>query len=66
MRIVASKNFLKIKEAVKEYGLGKMQFYNAIHSGELKAYIPNGRDFLVKTSEVEIWIESKKYRGQAV
>lgn len=53
------KTFIKIKEAVELYGIGKNIFYNAIHSGELKAYRPNGRDFLLKVSEIERWIESK-------
>lgn len=55
-----TKNFIKIKEAVTFYGIGKEVFYKAIHSGELKAYIPNGRDFLLKVIEIEKWIESKK------
>ena len=54
------KNFIKIKEAVGLFGIGKEVFYKAIHSGELEAYIPNGRDFLVKVTEVELWIESKR------
>lgn len=53
------KSFIKIKEAVKLYGIGKDVFYRAIHSGELKAYKPNGRDFLLKVIEIEQWIESK-------
>lgn len=52
------KNFIKIKEAVSLYGIGKDMFYNAIHRRELKAYKPNGRDFLLKVSEIESWIES--------
>ena len=55
-----TKSFLKIKEAVQYFGIGKEVFYRAIHSGELKAYIPNGRDFLLKVVEVEKWIESKR------
>jgi excisionase family DNA binding protein len=53
------KNFLKIKEAVSHYGIGKENFYRAIHNGELQAYKPNGRDFLLKVTEIEAWIESK-------
>lgn len=53
------KNFLKVKEAVAYYGIGKDNFYNAIHKGELKAYKPNGRDFLLKVTDIEAWIESK-------
>ena len=53
------KSFIKVKEAVKLYGIGKDVFYKAIHNGELKAYKPNGRDFLLKVIEIERWIESK-------
>lgn len=53
------KSFLKIKEATKEYSIGKNNFYRAIHEGKLKAYKPNGRDFLLKRTEIEAWIESK-------
>lgn len=53
------KHFLKVKEAVETYEIGKNVFYRAIHSGDLKAYKPNGRDFLLKVSEIEQWIESK-------
>jgi excisionase family DNA binding protein len=54
------KTFLKVKEAVQLYRIGKEVFYRAIHTGELKAYIPNGRDFLLKVTEIESWIESKR------
>jgi excisionase family DNA binding protein len=52
------KSFIKVKEAVTYYGIGKNIFYNAIHEGTLKAYKPNCRDFLLKVSEIESWIES--------
>lgn len=55
------KSFIKIKDAVEFYGLGKDVFYNAIHGGELKAYKPNCRDFLLKVTEIEKWIETKIY-----
>lgn len=54
------KTFLKVKEAVKFYGIGQNIFYDAIHNGELKAYKPNNRDFLLKVTEIESWIESKQ------
>lgn len=53
------KNFIKIKEASIVYGIGRNLLYEAIHNGELKAYKPNGRDYLLKVSEIENWIESK-------
>lgn len=53
------KHFIKVREAVKTYEIGKNVFYRAIHSKELKAYKPNGRDYLLKVSEIEQWIESK-------
>ena len=51
------KTFLKVKEAASVYGVGRNCIYNAIHRGELRAYKPNGRDYLLKTSEIEAWIE---------
>jgi len=53
------KTFLKVKEATKLYSIGRDTLYNAIKKGELKAYKPNGRDFLLKVIEIEQWIESK-------
>lgn len=55
MQIV--KTFLKVREAVELYGVGRDRIYSAIHNGELRAYKPNGRDYLLKTSEIEAWIE---------
>lgn len=54
-----SKSFIKVKEAVALYGIGENIFYKAIKSHELKAYKPNNRDFLLKVSEIESWIETK-------
>lgn len=51
------KTFLKVKEAASVYDVGRNCIYNAIHRGELRAYKPNGRDFLIKASELEKWIE---------
>ena len=53
------KNFLKIKEATKHFGIGKDNFYRAIQQGELKAYKPNGRDFILRITEIEDWIMTK-------
>lgn len=53
------KTFLKVKEAAVEYGIGRALLYSAIQSKELKAYKPNGRDFLIKAEELKKWIESK-------
>ena len=53
------KTFMKIKEAEEYFSIGRFSLYNAIHLGELRAYKPNSRDFLLKVSEVEKWIESK-------
>lgn len=54
-----SKSFLKVKEVIKEYGIGRDTIYRAIRTKELKAYRPNCRDFLIKVSELENWIQSK-------
>lgn len=53
------KPFIKVREAAKFYGVGINLLYRAIQKRELKAYKPNGRDYLLKASEVESWIESK-------
>ena len=51
--------FVKVGAAVEKYHIGKCVFYDAIHSGELRAYKPNRRDYLLKSTEIEAWIESK-------
>jgi excisionase family DNA binding protein len=53
------KTFLKVKEATKLYSIGRDTLYNAIKKGELKAYKPNCRDYLIKVTELEAWIQSK-------
>lgn len=53
------KTFLKVKEAAKQYSVGRDTLYNAIKRGELKAYKPNCRDYLIKVTELEAWIQSK-------
>lgn len=53
------KPFMKIREAAAYFSVSKDVLYRAIKKGELKAYKPNGRDYLVKVIEVEKWIESK-------
>jgi len=55
----STKRFMKVKEAASAYGLGVKLLYKAIRNKELKAYKPNGRDFLLKVDELEEWIESK-------
>lgn len=50
---------MKVKEASKYFSIGRYSLYKAIHSGELRAYKPNGRDFLLKVSEIEEWIKTK-------
>lgn len=53
------KTFLKIKEINEIYNIGLTTLYKAVSSGELKAYRPNCRVFLIKVSELEEWIQSK-------
>lgn len=50
---------MKVKEVSKYFSIGRYSLYKAIHSGELRAYKPNGRDFLLKVSEIEEWIKTK-------
>ena len=52
--------FMKVRMAVEKYHIGKCVFYDAIHKGELRAYKPNKRDYLLKSTEIEAWIESKE------
>jgi excisionase family DNA binding protein len=52
---------MKVREASVYFSIGKNIFYEAIHSGEIRAYKPNGRDFLLKVSEIEAWIECKQF-----
>jgi excisionase family DNA binding protein len=54
------KTFLKIKEAATFYGIGRTLLYMAIKNKELRAYKPNGRDFILKVEEIEKWIQSKQ------
>jgi excisionase family DNA binding protein len=53
------KPFLKVKEAAALFNVGRGLLYEAIQNKELKAYKPNGRDFLIKAEELEKWIESR-------
>jgi hypothetical protein len=55
------KTFFKLREAVQIYRIGKEVFYKTIYSSELKAYITNGRDFLLKVSEIEACMNPKGF-----
>jgi len=57
---------LSVKEASKIYekGPGTKTIYDAIASGELKCYRPNGRDFLIKAVDFTAWIETKRFKPQ--
>lgn len=58
------KPFIKVREAAEIFGIGRNLLYEAIKKKELRAYRPNCRDFLLKASEIEAWIESKVYEGK--
>ncbi len=51
--------FFKVKEAAKQYKVGRNLLYNAIKNKEIVAYKPNCRDFLLKSTDIEKWIETK-------
>lgn len=51
--------FLKVKEAAKVYKIGRNLLYSAIKNKEIKAFKPNCRDFLLKSTDIEKWIETK-------
>lgn len=51
--------FFKIKEAATVYKVGRNLLYAAIKNKEIPAYKPNCRDYILKASDIEKWIESK-------
>jgi excisionase family DNA binding protein len=51
--------FMKIIAASKRYSIGANTIRKAVRSGELKSYKPNCRDYLLKSTDIEAWIESK-------
>ncbi len=53
------KKFLRVREINDVFSLSRSTVYKAIKEGELKVYRPNKRDFLLKTEEIEEWIETK-------
>jgi len=53
------KAFMRVKEASEHFSLGRDALYGAIKRREVKAYKPNGRDYLLKVADVERWVESK-------
>lgn len=54
-----NRGFMKVKEAALIFEVGRTLLYRAIQRKELKAYRPNGRDFLLDVDEVKAWIKSK-------
>ncbi len=52
---------LTMRQAADYFGVGRNTLYKAIHAEQLKAYLPNGRDFLLKADEVAAWIETCRY-----
>lgn len=47
---------LTVKQAAEKFNIGRNRLYKAIQIGELRSYIPNQRDYLLKADEVEKWI----------
>lgn len=50
--------YMSVRELVKASGIPKTCIYDAIRSGELAAFVPNGssRGFRVAPSEFERWL----------
>lgn len=48
--------FLTVKEASKEFHIGINRLYAAIHAGELRAYRPNSKTYLLNPKEITEWI----------
>lgn len=55
------KSFMKVKQAAREYQIGRSLIYKAIENGELKCYKPNSRDFLISTDELVNWIKTSQH-----
>lgn len=52
---------LSIKEAMKIFGMGRPTIDAGIQSGELPAYRPNMKQYLLDATEVLEWIKKRKY-----
>lgn len=52
---------LTVFETARVYHIGRNRIYNAIQTGELKAYRPNSKSYILKESDIEAWIESHIY-----
>lgn len=50
-----------VKAAATIYGIGRNRIYDAIQTGELRAYRPNSRAYVLKTSDIESWIMQYQY-----
>lgn len=52
---------LTVFEAAQKYHIGRNRIYTAIQAGELKAFRPNSKSYILKESDVEEWIASFPY-----
>ena len=52
---------LTINQAAASFNVGRGRIRTAVQTGELRSYMPNGRDYLVKADEVQKWIERFPY-----
>lgn len=54
-------SMLKIAEAAKAFKVGAGTIRQAVQTGRLRGYTPNGHTLLVKAVEVQAWIECCEY-----
>lgn len=52
---------LRPKDVHERYGIGKNEVYEAIHSGQLKAFRPDGtkRGYWIKPPDLAEWLEKR-------
>ena len=50
---MGEKKFIKTKQVLENYPIGKTKLYLLVHTGELKAYKLGERGFLFKPEDVE-------------
>ena len=52
---------LTVFQAAEAYHIGRNRLYKAIQSGELRAFRPNSKSYILKETDVEEWIEGYVY-----
>lgn len=53
---------LKVREAADAFHIGQKTIRQAVYTGKLPSYRPNGKTHLLKADEIQAWIETTRYR----